>query len=105
MIKNLKFLREQSKKSQKQVADALGLNTVTYNNWEKQKAEPNIENIKKLADYFGVSIDYLVGRDFKNDIGFVTSNQHKTIMSYLSLSEKAQEKVSGYIDSLADRKD
>ncbi len=100
MVKNLRNLREQSKKSQRQVAKELNINYGTYFGWENGDTQPNIENLKKLADYFGVSIDYLVDRQFKNDIGYITNEQHKAITAYLALNESSQDKVLGYIDSL-----
>ncbi len=102
MINKLKYLREQSKKSQKLVASELSVPYSTYRGWEEYGVEPNIDTLKALADYFNVSLDYLVGREFGNDIGYVTKEQHKTISAFLSLESNNQIKAAGYIDSLAD---
>ncbi|WP_027938135.1 helix-turn-helix domain-containing protein [Anaeroarcus burkinensis] len=58
----LRKLREDKKKLQSEVADELGLNRVTYNRYENNEREPDNENLSKLADYFGVTSDYLLGR-------------------------------------------
>ncbi len=34
----------------------------TYNNWENENTQPSIEQLIALADFFEVSVDYLVGR-------------------------------------------
>lgn len=49
--------------SQKQVACHLGIASPSVCNWESGKTQPSPDNYKKLADLFGVSVDYLVGRE------------------------------------------
>lgn len=61
----LKELRIEKKFSQKDVAQSLGIDRTTYTKYETGKSEPDFETIKKLADFFGVSIDSLLGRDKK----------------------------------------
>lgn len=60
----LKELREASGyKSQQSFADAFGVAQSTVGGWESGKREPNYETTMRLADYFGVTIDYLLGRE------------------------------------------
>ncbi len=58
----LRALRGEKHETQKQVAEAVGLNERHYQFFEYGKHLPSLENAWKLADHFGVSIDYLVGR-------------------------------------------
>ena len=58
----LKFLREKKGLTQKEVATKLGLEPAAVSKYELDMREPNIEAIKKLANLFNVSIDYLLGR-------------------------------------------
>lgn len=58
----LRALRAEKHETQKQVAEAVGLNERHYQFFEYGKHLPSLENAWKLADHFGVSIDYLVGR-------------------------------------------
>lgn len=48
--------------TQRQIADFLGMAQPSYIRYENGSAEPNLENLVKLADYFDVSVDYLLGR-------------------------------------------
>lgn len=57
----LKELREEKGLTQKQVAAALYLNSVTYLHYEKSQREPPLSVLINMADYFGVSTDYLLG--------------------------------------------
>ncbi len=60
--KRLKALRKESKETQVQLANAIGVTEQYYQKLEYGENLPGIENAWKLADHFGVSIDYLVGR-------------------------------------------
>jgi len=62
----LKELREQRGLSQKQVSEVLGCSSVTYLRYENGTHDPSIETLINLADFFGVSIDYMVGRPEMN---------------------------------------
>ena len=58
----LKECRKNQNKTQKDVASYLGISERGYQNYEIGKREPNHETTIKLADYFEVSTDYLLGR-------------------------------------------
>lgn len=58
----LKQLREATHKSQKETAAALGVTTRQYQRFECGEQRPGYDNLIKIADYFGVSLDWLTGR-------------------------------------------
>jgi len=58
----LERLRKEKKKSQKDVSEYLGITRQGYGNYEKGVTEPDHSTLNKLADYFDVSVDYLLGR-------------------------------------------
>ena len=62
LSKNLRELREQKNLRQQDVADIVGSSQKNVSNREIGKFEPDIQTLWKLADYFDVTIDYLVGR-------------------------------------------
>lgn len=57
----LKSVRINKGRTQRAVADALGVSERAYQHYEAGSREPNISTLIALADYFDVSIDYLVG--------------------------------------------
>lgn len=59
----LRQLRKQKKINQASLADAIGMSQATIASWEKGTRKPDAETVAQLADYFGVSIDYLMGRE------------------------------------------
>ena len=67
----MNIIRELRKKkgiSQKVLAIELSVSQPTVCDWEKGVKIPGSENLKKLANYFGVSIDYLLGRNENDDL-------------------------------------
>ena len=58
----LLFLRKSRGLTQKQLADALGLSEIAIQNYEARRRRPAFDVLLALADYFQVSLDYLVGR-------------------------------------------
>ena len=58
----LKQLRKAKGVTQQEVADYLGVNRVSYTDYENGKNKISPERLSKLADYFGVSVDVLLGR-------------------------------------------
>lgn len=76
MIKRLKELRIEKNLTQTKLAENFGITYSNIGEWERGKSEPSIEMIIKLADFFNVSIDYLVGRE--GDFGNVTVSSPAT---------------------------
>lgn len=58
----LKELRLQHGFSQEELAEKIGIKRNSYSDWENGKCKPNYEKLEKLADFFGVSLDWLFGR-------------------------------------------
>jgi HTH-type transcriptional regulator, competence development regulator len=55
-------LRKENKKTQQQVADYLKITRPAYTAYERGTRQPDYDTLKKIADFFVVSVDYLLGR-------------------------------------------
>jgi HTH-type transcriptional regulator, competence development regulator len=67
MLKNkLIELRKEKKLRQEDIAKILGIARTTYAMYEQGNREPDFDTLNKMADYFEVSVDYLLGREQKN---------------------------------------
>lgn len=83
------LLRKERKLSQKQVAADLGIAQALLSHYENGKREPGLNFLVQAADYYGVSVDYLLGR---------TGSTTGTVVTEQDLSESAtSEKYSGAI--------
>lgn len=69
----LKQLRSKKKRSQQEMANLLGITRQGYAKYENSDSEPSFEMLQKIADYFNVTIDDLLGHTSVNEtIGRVT---------------------------------
>ena len=93
----LKELQKNSKKTIKENAKVLGISQSTYNKYLSGEREPNIEMQIKIADYFNVSLDYLCGRDYGNDLPMLSSQDKEAIKMFCALNDKQKNLIYGEI--------
>ena len=60
--RRLRDLREDHDKTQQDIADILGTSQTMYARYERGANELPLRHLLVLADYYGVSVDYLLGR-------------------------------------------
>ena len=87
--KRIKQLREESSLSQKELSKIIGVSQQTIGSWEVGRTSPDPILIGKLADYFDVSVDFLLGR----------TDQRKPCSS-TELTKKDKKEIDEYIKSL-----
>lgn len=108
---NLKELRKSTGQNQTTVANAIGVQYFTLGKWEQGRAEPSIQDLSKLADYFDVDIDYLVGRE--DDFGVIVSSKNdnltreeRELLAYFNeMDEYGREAILIQVKALAGQKD
>lgn len=98
----LKEKRQFLNKTQEEVAKDLNLQKQTYQNYEYGKREPDIATLKKLADYFCVSVDYLIEHNCKNkiDLTSLTEEQQESIQLIQQLSQENCKLLNAYANGL-----
>lgn len=83
----LRKLRYQKKLTQKQVAEHLHVSTSTYGLWEQGRNEPDSKRLLELADFFDVTVDYLLGRES------LTGTQEQTIKNTIQTLEELTKQL------------
>lgn len=80
-------LRKNKKFTQKQMADLLNVSQPSYNAYEKNETEPNISTLKKLAEFYQTSLDYLCDFNPPYQLALppLTQDQKKAIQILLKL--------------------
>ena len=61
LSQRLRELRTERALTQKELADRIGTNNSSVCDWERGRTEPNLDALVKLATFFTVSADYLLG--------------------------------------------
>lgn len=59
----LRELRKEKRLNQEEVAKKIGVGRTTYAMYEQGNREPDNDTLSEIADFFGVTTDYLIGRD------------------------------------------
>lgn len=85
----LKQLRKSHNLSQEDVAKVLNTTVSTISRYETGEREPNLESLCILADFFNVSLDYLLGREQK-----VNSDKRSEIIYYLNHLEYLEKEIA-----------
>lgn len=88
-----------------QVSKATGIAQSVFSSWKNGISKPKADKLKKIADYFGVSTDYLLGRDEKApDPEEPDQEQDEVSMEFADrvsrLSDAGREALSQYLDLL-----
>lgn len=68
IAENIKRLRIENNLTQAELADCLSVSPQAVSRWENDQAYPDIELLAKLADYFNVSVDELMGREISKTL-------------------------------------
>ena len=100
-MENLKTARLAKNLLQKDVAKLLGVTPATDCGWEKGKFEIDNKNLLKLADYFNVTTDYLLGRTSDNifENSYIPKSEIQEV--YDELDELEQAQVLSFAETLA----
>lgn len=61
MYRRYVALRDERGLTDYKVAIGAGVTKSTFSDWKTGRSEPKIDKLKKIADYFGVSIEYFLG--------------------------------------------
>lgn len=87
---NLERIRKQHHISQTQLGTALGLTQQMISNYEKELSSPNMESLKKIAQYFEISVDQLIGHTPPKENK--TSVDRRFLKYFQELTETDKEK-------------
>lgn len=89
-----------------QMTRELGISGSSFTDWKKGKGSPSLEIVVKFADYFNVSLDYIVrGEDFKhsssnNFLEFSNTREHQCLKKFRKLTPDLQDKLLIYADGM-----
>ena len=96
----LRHLRTERNLSQLDVANYLGISRTAYNKYENGFSQPS-RTIKKLAELFCVSTDYILGTDTPGiEQQVMDISMEKQIKKYLALNEKSRYIVDTLVNKL-----
>lgn len=105
--RKLKELRLEKKINQSELGEIIGISPSTVGMYERDQRFPDKDILNKIADYFGVSVDYLLGRTNKRslhleeisqlDKDVISISAHRINGDFENLPDEAIEKINDYI--------
>lgn len=106
---NLRQLRISLGKTQEEICKLCGFKQGNYTGWETNKYIPNADSLIKLADCFGCSVDYLLGRESEDGTIIINSSantlnaeENSMIKKFRILNKRRKELAICYLNGLYD---
>lgn len=100
----IKELREKKRIMQKDMAKSIGVGVSTLSQYETGKREPDYATLVKIAQYFNVSVDYLLNQDEKKSSAGTEDNINMDYKKFYDkikkLSPEGMKKAEEYLEML-----
>ena len=107
---NIKFLRKREHLTQEKLAQKIGIKRSLIGAYEEGRADPRLNNLLKMSELFGVSVDTLIGRDISDQPEKNWENEIKTRILTLTVDREGIENIelipqkasAGYLNGYSD---
>ena len=90
MLDKITSLLKEQKRTQKELCTFLGLNQVAFSEWKSGKSKSYTKYLPQIAEFFGCSVDYLLGKEKK-----------KEAVQKDSLNEKQKDEIRHLFDQMS----
>ena len=97
----LRMLREERKMGQKEVASLLGLTYSSIGKYETDSRQPPLHSILRLAEFFQVSTDFLLGRSNIRLSAEEVINEHENMIA--DLPSEAKKEISTFVEFIREK--
>ena len=105
IMNNIKHLRKNANMTQIQLSQLLETDQSTISKWELGKCLPDIQTLIKLADYFHVSLDFVLGRtsiEVQLDKNAYSEKQETLLPLIQMLNDRQCELTYDYLENILD---
>ena len=101
-MNNLKKILFERNIKQNKMAEDIGIIATRLNNYVNGNTEPDIKTMIKIADYLNISLDFLCGRQYNNNVGYIPDDRKDSVKRLVDLQQGSFEKADSYIQALVD---
>lgn len=95
---NLRIIRKQLGLSQKEVAEHLKCSPTVYSRYETGERQPSIDVLIKMSDFFGVSVDVLIGNT-PHSVTKLTTTEHDLLVAFHNADDRARQDAIAILKS------
>lgn len=112
MKEQLQSLRKSKCLTQDEFSEIIGVKLTTYQKYERDVISPTYETLIKIADFYGVTTDYLLGRNVEKEHDVITllsikhrltENEKKLLQAYFDIDQEERQKFSETMMSLIEK--
>ncbi len=96
LVENIQLLCNKNNTNFKSLEKILHLSNGTISRWNQSK--PSYDKVMKVANYFDVSIDFLITGNEKSISDYLTEDELKFVKSYSLLDDYSKTKINNYIE-------
>ena len=100
----LRELRKSRRLSQAQVAAGVNCSTATYSRYENGSRQPAMDTMMQLADFYGVSMDYLCGRT-PPDASALSDYEKDMLTAFRKAPDSVQDDVVDFLNLKLSKKE
>ena len=100
----LRELRKSRRLTQAQVAEGIHCSVATYSRYEHGARQPSIEMLERLADFFGVSVDYILGRSPLQE-NALSSYERDMLVSFRKAPNAVQDDIVDFLNLKMSKKE
>lgn len=100
-MNRIKELRKAKNMKQVELANAISVSQAALSGYETGKYEPDFDTLQRIAEFFHVSIDYILGRDEKKPAPISESELDAELIERLcNLTPEEKDKVDAFVQGL-----
>ena len=104
-LDRISFLLKEQRKTQKDLCEAIGIKKNAFTSWKNGSNESYRKHLPQIAEYLGVSVDYLLGKtEIRKGTAIseqpLTPMQEKAVNMILNLPDSALEDLMRVLDAL-----
>ncbi len=95
--KNIRYLRKTAKLSQEELAELLGVKRHTICDWETERTEPSISQLKAVAEVFNVTINYIIDVEkevYNQELGYDMQADYTSFVAKNTLEKELMELIT-----------
>lgn len=102
MLDRMKNIMDKAGLNAKQLTTELGISNSSFSDWKKGKGSPSVSVLKKFAEYFDESLDYIIlgKKNSSNMLELSNRTEKELLEKFNQLTPECQTKALGYIDGM-----
>ena len=84
-----------------EVSRSTGIHPSTFSDWKSGKSRPKLDKMQKIADFFGVTVEYLMGLPVDVEMKVVSEEEARILQIFRSLNSAGKERAFSALEDIS----